>query len=72
MSADIVKLYTNTAAENPDNVLELAVGEFESVIVVGWNKSGLLDLRASTNVDHKEINWIFGVAQSKLLRGDYS
>lgn len=69
---NIVKFYSNTAAIDPNNVLEQAVDCYESVIVLGWNKDGLLDLRASTNIDHKEVNWLMCIAQQKLLSGDYS
>lgn len=56
---------------DPDVVLEKSVGEFESVVVVGWDKEGCLDVRASLNLTQAEINWLLGVVQHKLLRGDY-
>lgn len=69
---DVVKLYSKDAASNPDNVLEQAVGNYKSVLVLGWDAKGILDVRASTNIDHKEILWLLEVFKSKLVHGDYS
>lgn len=69
---DVVKLYSKYAASNPDNVLEQAVGNYKSVLVLGWDAKGSLDVRASTNIDHKEILWLLEVFKSKLVNGDYS
>ena len=69
---DVVKMYSSTAASNPDNVLEQAIGNYGSVLVLGWDTNGNLDVRASTNIDHKEILWLLEVFKSKLVRGDYS
>lgn len=70
--AEIKKFYPKNAAQSPDNVFEQAIGEFESAVIIGWNKDGTLDVRASLNLDHKEINWLLSVFQNKLLNGDYS
>ena len=69
---DVVKLYPDNAASNPDNVLEQAVGNYKSVLVLGWDATGSLDVRASTNIDHKEILWLLEVFKSKLVHGDYA
>ena len=68
----IVKFYKKNAAENPDAVLEQAIGQYDSVIIIGWNKDGVLDPRASLNLSQSEIHWLISVFQSKLLNGDYS
>lgn len=68
---DIVKIYPQGSARNPDAVLEQAVGEYESVFVIGLDKEGALEVRSSTNLDHKEILWLMEVFKSKLLKGDY-
>lgn len=68
---NIINLFQKEPAENPDVVLEQAIGNYESVVVIGWNKEGLLDPRASLNIDHKEINWLISKFQQKLLNGDY-
>lgn len=72
VECSVQKFYPKNAASNPDNVFEQAVGQYESAVVIGWNKDGTLDVRASLNIDHKEINWLISVFQHKLLSGDYS
>lgn len=63
--ASVTKLYPSNAAKNPDNVLEQAIGEYESLIVVGYDNSGDLVGRASTNILRKDILWM--VEQFKLM-----
>ena len=69
---DIVTLRQPDAAKDPDVVLESAMGDYDSVLVIGYNKEGFLDARASLNLDHKEIMWLISVFQHKLLNGDYT
>jgi hypothetical protein len=68
----IVKFYKKDAANDPDAVLEQSIGQYDSVIVIGWNKDGALDPRASLNLTHRDIHWILSIFQQKLLSGDYS
>ena len=70
--AKITKLYTKDAATNPDNVLEQAVGAYESVIIIGYDKDGNFNARASTNIKSSDILWMLETFKMKLLRGDYS
>lgn len=70
--ADIIKFKPANAAQSPDAVFEQAIGEYESAIVVGWNKDGTLDARASLNLNHADVHWLLSVFQNKLLNGDYS
>ena len=70
--AEITKFYTKDAATNPDNVLEQAVGKYKSVIIIGYDKQGSLDARASTNTKSSDILWMLETFKMKLLRGDYS
>ena len=70
--AEILAFQPKNAAINPDVVLQKASGEFESVIVLGWNKDGMLDFRVSLNLGHADVNWLLALAQKKLLNGDYS
>ena len=68
---DVAKFYPADAAKDPDNVLELAIGEFSSVLILGWDKSGMLDARATLDVSKKDALWLLEVFKSKLLDGDY-
>lgn len=72
MSADIVKLYCKNAANNPDNVLEQAIGVYDQVLVLGYDKDGELDARASLNIDAANILWLIEWFKAKLVTGDYA
>lgn len=70
--ADIKQFIPKNAAQNPDYVLKSAIGEMDAVLLVGWDKDGALDVRASENIDHREINWLLSLVQHKLLAGDFA
>lgn len=70
--SNIVKLYTNNAADNPDNVLEQAAGEYESLLIIGYDNDGVLDARASTNVTQEQILWMIERFKIYMLDGKYS
>lgn len=61
----------NEPARNPDVVLEKAKGQYESVVVIGYDNEGILDVRASTNQDAKSILFMMEQFKNKLLNGDY-
>lgn len=69
--SEVVKFYPANAAKNPDNVLELAVGVYEQVAVIGYDKNGKLDVRASLNFSCEEICFALDTFKFKVLRGDY-
>ena len=69
---DVTKFYPKNSAENPDLVLEQAIGGFENVLILGWDKEGYFDARASLNLAGKDCNWIVDVFKTKLLAGDYT
>ena len=72
MTAKVLKFYHKDAAKNPDSVLEQCIGNYDEVFVLGYDKTGNLDARASTNWDAKEILFALEVFKTKLLNGDYS
>ncbi|WP_033931788.1 hypothetical protein [Vibrio cholerae] len=55
------------AAIDPDNVLEIAKGNYESVIVLGYDKDGYLDGRASTNLTRENILWLLEQFKHKYV-----
>ena len=69
--SNVVKIYPAGSAKDPDAVLEQAVGNYGSVLLVGWDQEGRLDVRSSTNLDHKEILWLIEVFKQKLVVGDF-
>lgn len=68
----IVNFPVPNAAEDPNVVLEKAKDQFESLVIIGWDKDGILDARASLNLSAANIHWIVSVFQAKLLNGDYA
>lgn len=71
--ADVVKFYPKDAALDPDNVLEQAMGDFSEVLILGWDKDGNLDARATLGLkDGGDVLWLMEAFKHKLMSGDYS
>ncbi|WP_026601487.1 hypothetical protein [Methylomonas sp. 11b] len=70
--SEILQFKHKNAAIDPDVVLQEAQGNYESVIVIGFDKHEALDCRASLNLSQAEIHWMVSVFMHKLLAGDYS
>lgn len=69
--AEIVKFYPKGAAINPDNVLEQAVGVYDQVFIIGYDKDGTLSVRSSLNFKLREIFFALDAFKFKVLNGDY-
>ena len=65
------KSYPKDAAKKPDNVLEQAMGNYESVFVIGYDVDGELDARSTLNLDPEEIIFMLEMFKHKLFAGDY-
>ena len=64
-------------ANDFDNVLEGAKGNYEHAIIIGYDKDGILDVRAGGMNDSRQPmakDWLFLVEKfkHKLVNGDYS
>ena len=71
--AEVVKFYPQNAAENPDNVLEQAIGSYGDVLILGWDKDGNLDARASLGLKSgSEVLWLLEKFKTNLLNGVYA
>lgn len=71
--AEVVKFYPKDAAKDPDAVLEQAIGRFEDVLIIGWDKQGKMDARASLGLkDGGDMLWLIEHFKHNLLNGDYS
>lgn len=69
----IVKFYPKDAAKDADAVLEQAIGGFSEVLVIGWDKDGFLDARATLGLkDGGDMLWLIEHFKAKLMNGDYS
>jgi hypothetical protein len=70
--ADVVKFYPADAAKDADNVLEQAAGNYSEVLIVGWDKDGNLDARATLGLkDGGDMLWLIEAFKVKLMNGDY-
>lgn len=71
MSDNVVKFYPHNAALNPDVVLEQSAGVYEEVLVIGYNKNGELDVRASLNFDMMSIFFALEAFKHQVLSGEF-
>ena len=69
--SNVVKLYPKGAAENPDAVLEQAVGVYDQVLVIGYGKNGDLEVRASLNFKMRDIFFALDAFKFMVLNGEY-
>ena len=70
--SNVIKLYPKNAAENIDNVLEQAVGQYDDAIIIGWSKDGVLCARSSSGLKASEILWLVEIFKRALMSGEYS
>ena len=71
MADNVVKLYPANSAEKADNVLEQAVGDFEEVLLIGWDHNGELDARATLGLDVGKLLVLMEVFKANLIGGAY-
>ncbi len=57
------------AGQDPDVVLKEAIGEFESVIIMGYDKEGGMDIRATLNLEARDVLWLIESLKAGLLEG---
>ncbi len=67
----VVKFYPKDAAKSADAVLEQAIGHYDQVIVIGWDKNGEFDARATTGLKDVECLWLVEVFKHKLMGGAF-
>lgn len=58
-------------AQDPNIVLEKSIDQYESVLVLGYNHEGQLDVRSSLNLSHENTLWLIKMFERNLLNGDY-
>lgn len=71
MSNKIIKFYPKNSALSPDSVLEQAVGQYQDVLILGWNKEGYLDPRATLSLKVSDMLWLIESFKNNLLNGKY-
>lgn len=65
---NIVKLYTSNKA---DDALEQAIGVYDDVLILGYDKEGFMDVRANDSLSNERILWLISILKKNLLNGDY-
>lgn len=68
MTATIIK-FDPRDATTPDLVLERAIGQFQNVVVIGYDHDGELDCRADLETSRREILWLIEMFKLHLLTG---
>ena len=69
---DVVKFYPKGAAKDADNVLEQALGRYSEVLIIGFDKDGQFDARATLGLkDGGDCLWLIEMFKLKLLMGDF-
>lgn len=63
--------YIANAAENPDNVLRKAIGEYESVFIIGYKPDGNMDARASMNLPCADVVFLLEAFKHFLFDGQF-
>lgn len=54
-------------AENPDVVLEQAIGAYEGVVILGWTKDGGFSGRASLNLETADVLLLVEIFKQALI-----
>lgn len=67
MTDKVVDLHKNY---KPDHILENAKGNYDKLIIMGYDSEGLLDVR-SNGMTNQQILWMIENFKFKLLHGDY-
>mgnify|MGYP003660787767 FL=1 len=66
-----VEFKTGEISQDADTVLDEAKGNYTSVLVIGWDNEGYLDVRSTNNLDQKDCLYLAQMFSNKLLNGDY-
>lgn len=54
-------------AEDPDEVLEAAKGQYEQVLIIGWNTHGNMDVRATLGLEASECIYLMRMFEHAIL-----
>jgi hypothetical protein len=58
-------------ALNPDEVLKQADGVYSEVVIIGYDKDGIFDLRSGGKANIAEVAFMLQTAIHKIMNGDY-
>ena len=72
MRGKVIKFYPKDAANKPDSVLEQAIGVYESVLIIGFDKRGELNSRGSLNVDQYNALMLMELLKRQLVEQEHT
>ena len=67
-----VEFKTGEVSLDANTILDKAKDNYTSVLVIGWDKEGYLDVRSTNNLDQKDCLYLAQMFSNKLLNGDYA
>ena len=67
-----VEFKTGEISLEPDTVLDKAKENYTSLLIIGCDKEGYLDVRSTNNLDQKDCLYLAQMFCNKLLNGDYA
>ena len=68
---NVIKLVEPDKERSADAVLTSAMGEYDSVVVLGWDHDGELVVHSTLNINAAQILFLIEQFKLKLLQGDY-
>lgn len=72
MASNVVKFYPSNAAKDANNVLEQAIDVYDQVLIIGYDKYGNFDARATLGLkDGGDVLWLMETFKHKLMSGDF-
>ncbi len=71
MTAEVVKFYPADASKHADNVLERAIGVYDQVLVIGYDKDGQFSASATMGLKGGGDIWLVETFKHKLMNGDF-
>ena len=69
MTAQIIK-FDPREPSTPDIILERAIGEFQNVVLIGYDHQGHLKCSADLNTSRKDILWMIEQFKLRFLLDD--
>ena len=66
-SDNVHKMYPSNSADNPDLVLEQAMGMYNEVLVLGWNTDDLLDAKCTNGMTDADILMMLEIFKKLLI-----
>lgn len=70
--ATILNFTPKDAAKDPNHVLEAAKGEYDELMILGFNKEGHFDVRGNIGLTPERGMWLCQLFIHKLMNGDYA